>query len=79
MSQFNDNAIGKMRNTYATIDVFRRKQFARQVFLYGLPKWKQFHDSVLQNFQHPLLIFETIKKQSISLTFVLSYVISKIN
>ena len=64
MSQFNDFAIGKMRNTYATIDVFRRNQFARQVFLYGLPKWKQFHDSVLQNFQHPLLVVEYEKLKS---------------
>ena len=67
MSQFNDFAIGKMRNTYATIDVFRSNQFARQVFLYGLPKWKQFHDSVLQNFQHPLLVVEYEKLKSDSI------------
>ena len=76
MSQFNDLAVGKLRNTYATVEAFKRMKFSQQVFLHGLPKWQQFHDTVLKDFEHPLLVveYEKLKSNSVSeLTRILNF------
>ena len=76
MSQFNDLAVGKLRNTYATVEVFKLMKFSQQVFLHGLPKWQRFHDSVLKDFEHPLLVveYEKLKSNSVSeLTRILNF------
>ena len=58
MSTFNDLRIDKRKNTYASLYEFEKFNYAYEVFprLYRI--WQNIYDSVLQDYEHPLLVVE---------------------
>ena len=58
MSTFNDLRIDKRKNTYAYLYEFEKFNYAYEVFprLYRI--WQNIYDSVLQDYEHPLLVVE---------------------
>ena len=58
MSTFNDLRIDKRKNTYASLYEFEKFNYAYEVFPRLYRTWQNIYDSVLQDYEHPLLVVE---------------------
>ena len=58
MSTFNDLRIDKRKNTYASLYEFEKFNYAYEVFPRFYRTWQNIYDSVLQDYEHPLLVIE---------------------
>ena len=58
MSTFNDLRIDKRKNTYASLYEFEKFNYAHEVFPRLYRTWQNIYDSVLQDYEHPLLVVE---------------------
>ena len=76
MSEFNDLRTAKINNTYALLYEFEKFNYSHEVFPRLYRKWQNRHDSVLRNYEHPLLVveYEKLKSNSMSeLTRILHF------
>ena len=61
MSAFNDLRTDKTKNTYASLYEFEKFNYAYEVFPRLYRTWQNIYDSVLQDYEHPLLVVEYVK------------------
>ena len=64
MSEFNDLRTAKINNTYALLYEFEQFNYSHEAFPRLYRKWQNIYDSVLQNYEHPLLVVEYEKLKS---------------
>ena len=67
MSTFNDLRIDKRKNTYASLYEFEKFNYAYEVFPRLYRTWQNIYDSILQDYEHPLLVveYENLKRDFI--------------
>ena len=64
MSEFNDLRTAKINNTYALLYEFEKFNYSHEVFPRFYRTWQNTYDSVLQDYEHPLLVVEYEKLKS---------------
>ena len=64
MSTFNDMRTGKTNNIYASSYEFEKVNYSHEVFPRFYRTWQNTYDSVLQDYEHPLLVVEYEKLKS---------------
>ena len=67
MSDFNDEWPHGDKKGYASLEVYHRAYFSKLAIEHYLPLWEKFYDSVLQNYENPLLVvqYEDVKRNFI--------------
>ena len=67
MSDFNDEWPHGDKKGYASLEVYHRAHFSQLAIEHYLPLWENFYDSVLQNYENPLLVvqYEDVKRNFI--------------
>ena len=67
MSAFNDLRTDKTKNTYASLYEFEKFNYAYEVFPRLYQTWQNIYDSILQDYEHPLLVveYENLKRDFI--------------
>ena len=64
ISTFNDLQTGKINNAYASVYEYEKFDYSHDIFPRFYRTWQNTYDSVLQDYEHPLLVVEYEKLKS---------------